>query len=74
MDIVWTSSGTTRLIEYQDQLLSILVRQKLFSGKKIHTKYLKIYEAIVAIAEVHVDFSFMDSDLVSNQIATCVCT
>ena len=65
VNIVWTSSGTS-----QDQLLytTTLVGQKLFSGKKIHTKYGKIYGAIVVIAVVHVDFSFMDSDLVTRMI------
>ena len=40
--------------------------QKLFSGKKIHTKYDKLYEASVVIAVVHEDFSFIDSDLVTR--------
>ena len=33
-------------------ILHTLVGQKLFSGKKIHTKYVKIYGAIVVIAVV----------------------
>lgn len=47
-------------------MLHTLVGQKLSFGKKIHTKYVKIYGAIVVIAVVHVDFSFMDSDLVTR--------
>ena len=30
--------------------------------RKFHAKYLRIYEANFAIAEVHVDFSIMDSE------------
>ena len=41
----------------------MLVGQKLFSPiKKIHAKYVRIYQANFAIAEVHVDFSIMDSE------------
>ena len=63
VNIVWTSSGTS-----QDQLLytTYTCGSKAFSGKKIHTKYVKIYGAIVVIAVVHVDFSFIDSDLVTR--------
>ena len=33
-----------------------------FPIRKLHAKYLRIYEANFAIAEVHVDFSIMDSE------------
>ena len=34
-------SGMRRNFEYQDQLLTAHVGQKLFSSKNIHTKYLR---------------------------------
>ena len=37
-----------------------------FSDKKIHAKYVRIYEANFAIAEVHEDFSIMDSEWVTR--------
>ena len=40
--------------------------KSFFPVKKIHIKHVKIYGAIVVIAVVHVDFSFMDSDLVTR--------
>ena len=33
-----------------------------FPIRKFHTKYLRIYEANFAIAEVHADFDIMDSE------------
>ena len=64
---LWTLFGLAQVrVKTSCFILHILVSQKLFSGKKLHTKCVKIYGAIVVIAVVHVDFSFMDSDLVTR--------
>ena len=64
---LWTLFGQAQVrVKTSCVILHTLVGQKLFSGKKIHTKYVKIYGAIVVIAVVHEDFSFMDSDLVTR--------
>ena len=61
---LWTLFGLAQVrVKTICFILHTLVGQKLFSGKKIPTKYVKIYGAIVVFAVVHVDFSFMDSDL-----------
>ena len=66
---LWTLFGLAQVrVKTSCFIPHTLVGQKLFSGKKIHTKYGKIYGAIVVIAVVHVDFSFMDSDLVTRMI------
>ena len=64
---LWTLFGLAQVrVKTSCFILHTLVGQKLFSGKKLHTKCVKIYGAIVVIAVVHVDFSFMDSDLVTR--------
>ena len=64
---LWTLFGLAQVrVKTICFILHTLVGQKLFSGKKIPTKYVKIYGAIVVFAVVHVDFSFMDSDLVTR--------
>ena len=64
---LWTLFGLAQVrVKTSSFIPPTLVGQKLFSGKKIHTRYVKIYGAIVVIAVVHVDFSFMDSDLVTR--------
>ena len=64
---LWTLFGLAQVrVKTSCFILHILVGQKLFSGKKLHTKCVKIYGAIVVIAVVHVDFSFMERDLVTR--------
>ena len=64
---LWTLFGLAQVrVKTICFILHTIVGQKLFSGKKIPTKYVKIYGAIVVFAVVHVDFSFMDSDLATR--------
>ena len=56
-------AGMRRHFEYLSCLITALVGQKLFFfDKKIHAKYVRIYEANFTIAEVRVDFCIMDSE------------
>ena len=64
---LWTLFGLAQVrVKTSCFIIHTLLGQKLFSGKKIRTKYVKIYGTIVVIAVVDEDFTFMDSDLVTQ--------
>ena len=56
------SSGTRRHFEYPSCLLQLWIKSFFFPIRKFNAKHFRIYEANFAIAEVHVDFSIMDSE------------